>query len=273
MMIPIFFGRKYKDGKYALDLSKWDKVELQVTNDFTTTEIAAASLSMETRLCSIVDSIETHSKFLKQWEYVATVPTGDASYVREKLPSSGLLRSLMIQTSPDLTAVTGACAQDPAGDSYNWKLWFKDRALTIYDHRPRDLMRDEHMKQGIGHSAVKAHPTTTKFVDLHWAEVLGVATGPVGQASTYTAPGIGDNRDRFQNVTYVGNATMIQLKAFGAGLFHTWEIPFYIKDLETEYLNLANYGPVETEWYAHKEDHAYRMILEKPIGQGPTEFA
>ena len=273
MLIPIFFGRKYKDGKYALDLSKWDKVELQVTNDFTTTEIADASLSMETRLVTLEDSVEEHAKFLKQWEYVATVPSADASYVREKLPSSGLLRALMIQTSPDLDATTGKCSQDPAGDPYNWKLWFKDRALTIYDHRPRDLMRDEHMKLGIGHSAVKAYPSTTKFVDLHWAEVLAVATGPVGQVSTYTCPGIGDNRDRFQNVTYAGTATMIQLKAMGAGLFHTWEIPFYNKDEEAEYLNLDTYKPVETEWYAKEDGHTYRVILEKPIGQGPAEYA
>ena len=274
MQIPIFFGRKFKDGKYALDLSKWDKVELQVTNDFTTSYITAGSLSMETRLCSIVDSIERHAKFLKQWEYVATVPSADQSYVREKLPSSGLLRSLMIQLDPALTAVTGKCAEDPAGDNYIWKLWFKDRALTIYEHRPRDLMRDEHMRLGVGHSAVKAYPSITKYFDLHWAEVLAAATGAVGMAGAYLPAGIGDNRDRFQNLTYAGSTvTMCQVKAMGVGLFHTFDIPFYIKDEETEYLNLANYNPIETEIYAHFDDFTYRMILEKPIGQGPAEFA
>jgi len=273
MQIPIFFGRKYKDGKYALDLSKWDKVELQVTNDFTTSYITD-SLSMETRLVTLEDSVETHAKFLKQWEYVATVPNKDASYVKEKLPSSGLLRSLMIQLDPALTAVTGACAEDPAGDNYIWKLYLKDRALTIYDHRPRDLMRDEHMKLGIGHSAVKAYPSTTKFFDLHWAEVLAAATGPVGMAGANLPAGIDDNRDRFQNLTYIGNTvSMCQVKAMGIGLFHTFEIPFYDKDEETEYFNLASYTPVETEIYAHKDDFTYRVILEKPIGQGPSEFA
>lgn len=139
MMIPIFFGRKYKDGLLALDLSKWDKVELQVTNDFTTDEIVAASLSMETRLCTIEDTAATISKFLKQWEYQTDKPDADEDYVRPKLPTKGLLRSLMIQLDPDLTADTAEVAEDPAGDSYNWKLWFKDRALTIYDHRPRDM--------------------------------------------------------------------------------------------------------------------------------------
>jgi len=273
MQIPIFFGRKYKDGKYALDLSKWDKVELQVTNDFTTNDIVAASLNMETRLISLIDSVETHAKFLKQWEYVATVPTADASYVKEKLPSSGLLRSLMIQLDPTLTTLTGACAQDPAGDSYIWKLYLKDKALTVYDHRPRDLMRDEHMKLGLGHSVAKIYPSTTKYADLHWAEVLGVAAAPCGDSADATLPSVEDSRDRFQKLGFAGGVTQLQLKMIGLGLFHTFEIPFYDKDEESEYFNLANYTPVETEMYAHKDDFTYRVILEKPIGQGPSEFA
>lgn len=274
MLIPIFFGRTYKDGLFALDLSKWDKVELQVTNDFTTSLITAGSLNMETRLCTIEDSAASIAKLLKQWEYQADKPDADGDYVRPKLPSSGRLRSLMIQLDPDLTALTAQVAQDPAGDSYNWKLWFKDRALTIFDHRPRDIMRDEHRSLGIGHSNVKAYPSTTKYTDLHWAEVLGVAYAGCGDSADATLPSVEDSRDRFQKLGYAGGVTQLQLHMLGVGLFHTFEIPFYKPDdIEAQYLDLATYKPVEIEWYGYKDDNTHRIILEKPIGQGAAEFA
>lgn len=274
MLIPLFFGRKYRDGKYALDLSAWDKVELKVTNDFTTSLITAGSLSMETRLCTIEDTTETHAKFLKQWEYEADKPDADGDYLRPKLPTRGLLRSLMIQLDPDLTALTAQVAQDPAGDSYNWKLWFRDRALTIFDHRPRDIMRDEHRRIGIGNSNVKAYPSTTKYTDLHWAEVLGVSYAGCGDSADATLPSVEDSRDRFQKLGFAGGVTQLQLSMIGVGLFHTFEIPFYLPDdEEATYLNLDNYKPVEIEWYGYKDDNTHRIILEKPIGQGPAEYA
>lgn len=274
LLIPLFFGRKYKDGKYALDLSKWDKVELKVTNDYTTSYITSGSLSMETRLCTIEDSVEAHPKFLKQWEYESDKPDADGDYVRPKLPTRGLLRSLMIQLDPDLTSGTAAVAQDPAGDSYNWKLWFKDRALTIYDHRPRDLMRDEHRRLGIGFSQLKNYPSTTRYMDFHWAEVLATALGNFDNSADTTLYQFEDSRDRFQKMGFVGTSIGEQILIHGIGLFHTFEIPFYLPDdEEATYLNLDMYKPVEIEWYGYKDDNTHRIILEKPIGQGPAEYA
>jgi len=274
LLIPLFFGRKFKDGKYALDLSKWDKVELKVTNDFTTSLITSGSLSMETRMCTQEDSVEAHPKFLKQWEYESEKPSADAAYVRPKLPSKGLLRSLMIQLDPDLTTLTAAVAQDPAGDNYNWKLWFKDRALTIYDHRPRDIMRDEHRRLGIGMSHLFIYPSTTKYADYHWAEVLRTACTPAETAADSTVGSLPDSRDRYQAMSYVGGASYYHVLTHGVGLFHTFEIPFYLPDdEETSYLDLDRYKPVEMEWYGYKDDNTHRVVLEKPIGQGPNEYA
>lgn len=274
LMIPIFFGRKYMDGKYLLDLSQWDKVELQVTNDLTSTQVGSTGFNMETRLNMLIDSIETHPKFLKQWEYDASTPDSDADYVRPKLPTSGLLRSLMIQLDPTLTATTGQVAEDPAGDSYLWKLWFKDRALTIYDHRPRDIMRDEHMRLGMGMSNFKTSPSTTRYCDRHWAELLSIAQSATGDSADATVTSEEDSRDRYAKHNFAGGGVMLQTVIQGVGLFHTFEVPFYlVQDEETHYLNIANYKPIEIEWYAHKQDNTHRMILEKPIGQGAGNFA
>lgn len=275
LTIPIFFGRRYKDGHYALDLSKWDKVELQVTNDFTTTEITAASLTMETRLCTIQDPTETYAKFLKQWEYQSDKPDTDADYVRPKLPTTGLLRSLMIQLDPDIAPFIAETEHtDPAGGEYNWKLWFKDRALTIYDHTPRDLMRDEARRLGIGHSSLKIYPQTAYFNDYHWAEVLAI-TGAQMETAGDLAPVVWqERRERFQKVLTAGGAAIVQAAVQGVGLFHTFEIPFYLpEDIESAYLNLDTYKPIEIEWYGYLDNNTHRIILEKPIGQGPAEFA
>jgi len=273
-VIPIFFGRRYKDGHYALDLSKWDKVELQVTNAVSSTYFT--SLSMETRLCTIEDSVEAHPKFLKQWEYEAEKPAAATSYIRPKLPTSGMLRALMIQLDPDLTALTGQIAEDPIGDSYNWKLWFKDRALTVRDHRPKDLMRDEHYMNGlgIGQSGCLPYPSKTQRTDFHWAYVENVTFSPIHTSDADIALlSFEDSRGRMQILNSVGGSTFYMAHIRGIGLFHTFEIPFYIDDIETEYLDLNRYKPIEIEWYGFEAGNTHRIILEKPIGQGPAEYA
>ena len=273
-VIPIFFGRKPRDGKYALDLSKWDKVELKVTNDLSSTYFT--SLSMETRLHTIEDSVETHAKFLKQWEYQADAPTVAGDYVRPKLPTKGLLRTLMIQLDPTLTATTGAPTADCVGDSYNWKLWFKDRALTVFDHRPKDMFRDEHFRRqlGIGVSSLKPYPSTTQYADYHWAYVESIVQSPISEgAADTTLSAFEDENGRFQKLNFAGSAIFNQAIARGYGLFHTFEIPWFIADEESEYLDLDRYKPVEIEWYGYNYYNTHRIILEKPIGQGPNEFA
>jgi hypothetical protein len=272
--LPILFGRRFHDGKYALDLSKWDKVELKVTNDMSSTYWS--SLSMETAIATIEDSVEAHAKFLKQWEYQTDKPAADKDYVRPKLPTKGLLRELMIQLDPDLTASTAAPTNNPVGDDYNWKLWFKDRALTIRDHRPKDLFRAEHLNRGlgIGRSACKPLPSTTRYTDFHWAIVLGVAMSYISEnGASVTETSLEDSQDRYQIASYKGDSTFYQALIHGIGLFHTFAIPFYIEDEESEYLNLETYKPVEIEWYGYKKDNTHRVILEKPIGQGPSEYA
>jgi len=274
ILIPILFGRKFKDSHYALDLGKWDKVELQVTNDMSSSYFT--SLSMETRLVTIEEAVEAYAKFLKQWEYESKKPDADGDYVRPKLPTTGRLRALMIQLDPDLTATTAAVAQDPAGDSYNWKLWFKDRSLTIRDHRPRDLMRDEHMARGLGMgvSSCKPYPSTTRYTDFHWAEVCQVAMSHIKEdGADVTVLSLEDSRDRYQKAAFIGGCTFYQALIHGIGLFHTFEIPFYVADTEDEYLDLDRYKPIEIEWYGFKDDNTHRIILEKPIGQGPAEYA
>jgi len=273
-VIPIFFGRKPHDSKYALDLSKWDKVELKVTNDLSSSYFT--SLTMETRLHTIEDSVEAHPKFLKQWEYEADKPDADGDYVRPKLPTKGLLRTLMIQLDPDLTATTGAVAQDPVSDNYNWKLWFKDRALTIFDHRPKDLMRDEHFRRqlGVGVGCLKPYPSITQYADFLWAYVESIAISHITTgAADVTQNGMDDSQARFQVLNFAGAAPFYQAISRGYGLFHTFEIPWYTEDEEAEYLNLEAYKPVEIEWYGYKDDNTHRIILEKPIGQGPAEYA
>lgn len=273
-VIPIIFGRKPHDGKYALDVSKWDKVELKVTNDLSSTYFT--SLSMETRLHTIEDSVETHAKFLKQWEYQADKPTVAGDYVRPKLPTKGMLRTLMIQLDPDLTATTGAPTADCVGDSYNWKLWFKDRALTIFDHRPKDMMRDEHFRRmlDIGVSSGTYYPSITQYMDFHWAYIESITMGHITDgAADVTRHGLQDEQTRFQTLNFAGASPMYKATNRGYGLFHTFEIPFYTQDEESEYLNLDTYKPIEIEWYGYNYYNTHRIILEKPIGQGANEFA
>jgi len=274
LLIPIYWGRRYRDGAFALDLSKWDKVEVQVTNDFTTSLLTSGELNMETRLCTYEDYTSPPAKFLKQWEYDADKPDKDADYIRPKLPTVGMLRALMIQLDPDINATTAECAQDPTGDSYNWKLWFKDRALTIYDHRPRDIFRDLVGKYGIACASLKPYPSTTRWTDFIWADIESVAMSHIKEnGADVTVLSLEDRRDRYQRCAFVGGATFYQAIARGQFPFHCFEIPWGLVDEEAHWLDLAKYKPIEIEWYGHKDDNTHRVILEQPIGQGPGSYA
>jgi hypothetical protein len=274
LTIPLLFGRKFKDTEYALDLNQWDKVELKITNDATTALYASGELNVDIRLCTIEDATKIPSKFMKQWEYETGKPAADASYVRPKLPTSGKLRALMIQLDPDLDATTCHMTHDPLSDTgNNWKLWFKDRALTIIDARPRDIMRDEHRRLGIGHASAHPQPSTTRYCDFYWGEVLATAVQAYAGSAATPPTGAGE-RDRWQIVNDVGTCTDYGLLCLGVGLFHTFEIPFYLpNDVEAEYLDLATYKPIEIEWQAAYKDNTHRIILEKPVGQGAGEYA
>ena len=209
----------------------------------------------------------------KQWQYDSRAPTAAGQYLNVKMPTKGKLRTLMIQLDPVVSATTAAMTADPLGDSYNWKLWFKDRALTIYDHRPRDIMRDEHRKLGIGHSAAIIRPSTTNYTDFHWGEVISASISPCGDAADTTVASLEGSRDRYQKLGFAGTSTSPRVSILGVGLFHTFEIPWYINDTEDEYLDLALMSPVEIESYAYNYYYTHKTILEKPIGQGAAEFA
>ena len=270
--IPLFFGRKPYDGEYALDLSKWDKVELSITNDFSSTYFGSHTLDL--KLTTIEEPRTIPTKFMKQWEFDKEKPAADTAYVRPKLPTSGLLRSLMIQLDPDLTANTGAVAQDPVSDNYNWKLWFKDRALTVIDARPKDLFFREHDRIGIGVSSVKPYASTSQYTDFEWAYVISQAVAPIENAADATLSSLEGSNDRYHKYKFVGGGTQDDVITHGCGLFHTFEIPFYLpQDVETGYLDLATYKPIEIEWYGYKDDNTHRIVLEKPVPQGPGEYA
>ena len=270
--IPLFFGRRPFDGGYALDLSKWDKVELSITNDFSSTFFGSHTVDL--KLTTIEDPVRVPTKFMKQWEYEKEKPAADTGYVRPKLPTSGLLRSLMIQLDPDLTASTAAVAQDPVSDSYNWKLMFKDRALTIVDARPKDLFFKEHSRLGFGMSSVKPYSSITQYTDFEWAYIISQAMAPIENATLVVPNSLEGSTDRYHKFKTVGSDIQDDVIVTGCGLFHTFEIPFYLpSDAEEQYLDLEKYKPIEIEWYGHKDDNTHRVILEKPVAQGPGEFA
>jgi hypothetical protein len=111
-------------------------------------------------------------------------------------------------------------------------------------------------------------------MDFHWAYIEAIAMGHVTTgAADVTQNGLDDNQGRFQVLNFAGAAPFYRAIARGYGLFHTFEIPWFIDDEENEYLNLDQYKPVEIEWYGHNYYNTHRIILGKPIGQGPNEFA
>lgn len=271
MYIP--FGRYYKDKDYMLDLSAWDSVYLEVTNDLTTTQCADKACKMNVFLVTLEDAKRMAAKYIKNYEWRAEKPKADGQYVYHELPTSDIMRRVMIQTDPDI-ATAGNATEDPKGDSYAMKFSFKEEKETVLDVRPKDLMRRNAWHYGIVETRGRYYPSTTQY----WDSAIGYVSNTVGMAMK-SGGGDGadyvhgeETNDRFQKAGSMSDMTYFDLICKGFGYYHTMVLFDAFNEPESEYLDASKgaegKGPARIAWYGHKEDHTLRTCLSVPVPQG-----
>lgn len=267
------FGRFYKDKDYMLDLSAWDSVYLEVTNDLTTDYCADKACKMNVNLVTLEDAKRMTAKYIKNYEWRAEKPKADGQYVYHELPTTDIMRRVMIQTDPDL-ATAGNASEDPKGDSYNLKFTFKEEKETVLDARPKDLMRRNAWHYGIVETRGRYFPSTTQYWDTACGYVMMNAYSGIheGGGANTDILNMEETNDRFQKAQAVTGMTIAEMITKGYGYYHTMVLFDAFNEPESEYLDASKgaegKGPARIEWYGHKEDHTLRTCLSVPIPQG-----
>lgn len=138
--IPLHFGRKYVDWEYGLDLSRWQDVELRITNSASSTYFAD-SLKVDVLLNYIRDVPGNPFKgYFKteEWNNYYTVASEKKYLV---LPVENKVRRILLQVDPSLDSSHNA-QRTPYNTLDNIQLFLKTGQLKVWDGGLRYLWYD-----------------------------------------------------------------------------------------------------------------------------------
>ena len=277
--VVIPFGEYIGDPKHALDLSAFDQVNLDITNDFTTSYVAAGSFKADVKLLTIEDLAAKPPGYYKSYEWKAEAPVAAGQYVYHKVPTTDKIRRLMCQIDPTVVSAT-AIPEDVTTASNNIKLYFNERTQVVLDHGPKDLFWENAVVYGKPETFGRYNQSTTVYSDSALGRITNMPFGDLNQAggaSVPTAqPRSDENNLRFflLDVVTAGAASnnMIDAHCIGEGYYDTAVLFDSMGPDEAMFLDPSKSGsgkgPVEVEWYGSAAAHKFRTFLTVPQKQG-----
>jgi hypothetical protein len=144
--LPILFGRKYFDTEYGLDLSRWDDVELRITNDATSTYFSAdPTVDVLVNYVREVPGNPFRGYFrTEEWNNYTTVAS-EKKYL--ELPTEYKIRRILLQVDPLLDASHSA-ARTCYQTLDDIELFLKTGLLKMWDGNLRYLWYDNLFSDG-----------------------------------------------------------------------------------------------------------------------------
>jgi len=96
LTFPIMFGRKLRDGKFGLDLSRFGETRLEVTNDYVSTELAGStSIAYDVDLVYLEDA-PTPVNFIGSSQISNKTWTGNSQDHTFEVPKDYLVRRILL---------------------------------------------------------------------------------------------------------------------------------------------------------------------------------
>ena len=277
--VVIPFGEFIGDPKHGLDLSAFDQVNLDITNDGSTTYWAASALKCDVKLLTLEDLAAKPPGYYKSYEWKAEAPAAAGQYVNHKIPTTDKIRRLMCQMDPTVSTST-SIPEDVTTASNNIKLYFNERTQTVLDHRPKDLFWENAVVYGKPETFGRYPQSTTVFNDSCLGRITNMPFGDLNQSGTATVPTAQprseENNLRFFTLDVVTAAptgnSMIDAHCVGEGYYDTAVLFDAMSSDEAMFLDPSKSGsgkgPVEVEWYGSAAAHKFRTFLTVPQKQG-----
>ncbi len=141
------FGRFLYDDMYGLDLSKFNRVEIKITNTATSTYLGA-DLAITSLM--VMKRGEDASGFLgyfrtEEWRSWTTVSNA-TEYL--ELPTAYKIRRIVLQAIPGRDSTTHADDTGMSNEMYDIELALRSGVLKVFEGSIMDLMRLQHLYMG-----------------------------------------------------------------------------------------------------------------------------
>jgi len=148
MHVPIPFGRFLGDPEYALDLGKWDLVELNITNgDSATGDFF--DVGNYTIREKFIREGPAPTGYLKTYEANSWTPPSAVSEKTVDFPKDYLIRQVIISVLLDYPAVTAACLYEMWEVLNKIKLTYKSGNIVVFSEDTEELMRQNEDEFGL----------------------------------------------------------------------------------------------------------------------------
>lgn len=146
--MPIPFGRKLWDPTYALDLSKWDLVELNITNaDMGATSFfASGSYTVREKF---MREGPTPTGYLKSYEANSWTPASATAEKTVDFPKDYMIRQAIISVLPTKVAVTAAYTAEMYEILDLIKLSYKSGNIIVFDEDTEELLKQNEDEYGL----------------------------------------------------------------------------------------------------------------------------
>lgn len=271
LIIP--FGRWIGDPIYALDLEKWDQLLLKITNDMIATVVKTDSLNVDIQLITLHDLPTPPTRYIKRYQYLEEKPPRDGQYLDHEIPSRHPIQSVFIFLDPDLDEY-GNAVHNPISDSYSVLFDWNSRTIPIWDHRPKDIIRDNAASRGLVNTEGTYFPDATQYIDNAIAYVHAFTAALVAPAAANALAAFEDCNDRFCKLAAVdAGITAIKMMHRGVGYYHGLILYHGEDQPESDWLNPGNtgtrpHGRCRVRVYGYKDDFTLRTCVGTPRNQG-----
>lgn len=167
LMFPVLFGRRFKDGEFGLDLSKYGETRLEITNDFAVGDIyATKNIWYDIDLWFLEDA-PAPPNFIGSSQISTHTWTGNSQEHTFKVPKKYKVRRIFLGCESYRTAVTGGQTNEAWKTLRYLKYTYKSGGKILRDD---DLFRsDEDLLFGFPdyvESVFNAEPRTGHTQDI-----------------------------------------------------------------------------------------------------------
>lgn len=212
---PIHFGRRLFDPQMYLDLSRFDNVQIQLTNDGTSS-LFAGDWTVDV-LCYYLrgDGVPPYLGHMRTEEWRKWTTVADERQYLD-IPTENILRRIVLQVLSGVSATKNANIQaySVADDI---ELYLKSRVLKVMDYSLRDLWYENYFDYGRqALAALEPYHTSLYGIKTGLGQTLAKAGIALPQGMASATPTIalepgGDNQTQKILRTSSDNASMILL--------------------------------------------------------------
>jgi len=267
LVIP--FGRWLGDPEYALDLSKWDLVELTITNGDSATGDFFDTGKYTIREKFIREG-PPPAGYFKTYEANEWTPASATDEKTVSVPKEHKIRQIIISVLPDYPARTAAYTKEMHEILDTIKLEYKSGNIVIFDEDTEELLRQNADEFGLAETGGVVQGDNADYfsTDLAWVDDANLSVQQlVGGTTTQAIAGVYNLPESrlaiFENALAAGQ--LCNWKARGYGYMHSAVFHYDRKKDMANLLDPMEMATVRLKYTSGATNGKVRTVLQQVI--------